>query len=90
MKWLQLSPCFSMERIEESLPNLAASYKYIQPQKCIHTASDIDRFLKTKAFARIMTFTVLLNTSVTQKKVSDACHVSEVLLEAMSLCMCCF
>ncbi|KAL1933586.1 hypothetical protein VTP01DRAFT_7676 [Rhizomucor pusillus] len=66
-----------MERIEESLPNLAASYKYIQPQKCIHTASDIDRFLKTKAFARIMTFTVLLNTSVTQKKVSDACHVSE-------------
>ncbi|KAI7879498.1 Phosphotyrosyl phosphatase activator [Lichtheimia hyalospora FSU 10163] len=66
-----------MNSVKEHLPNLSSTYTPTIPTKCIHTQVDIDRFIKTKAFSRLLTFVILLNASVTQKPNSYACHVSE-------------
>lgn len=60
------------------LPNIRSQYKCTEPLSCIHEQKDIDTFVQTKAFDRIMTFVMLLNKSVMQKKISDACHISPV------------
>ncbi|KAI8058915.1 uncharacterized protein B0P05DRAFT_559051 [Gilbertella persicaria] len=58
------------------LPNISASYVPKEPVSCIHEQKDIEMFAKTKAFDRIMTFVMLLNSSVMQKKISDPCLIS--------------
>ncbi|KAL7329431.1 Serine/threonine-protein phosphatase 2A activator 1 [Mucor circinelloides] len=58
------------------LPNIRSKYTCTEPVSCIHEQKDIDVFIQTKAFDRIMTFVMLLNKSVMQKKISDACHIS--------------
>ena len=74
-----------MNSVKEQLPGLASTYTPVIPTKCIHTQVDIDRFTKTKAFSRLLTFVILLNASVTQKPNSYACHVSEVSVYVESL-----
>jgi serine/threonine-protein phosphatase 2A activator len=67
----------------ESIPvleNILESYSPAEPIQRIHEQRDIDEFMKTKAFDRIMTFVMLLNQSVMQKKISDPCFVSPVRL----------
>ncbi|KAI8642085.1 hypothetical protein BD408DRAFT_367126 [Parasitella parasitica] len=66
-------------QIEEEipqLPNIRPLYTSKEPVSCIHEQKDIDTFIKSRAFDRIMTFVMLLNKSVMQKKISDACHIS--------------
>ncbi|KAI8364006.1 hypothetical protein EDC96DRAFT_444516 [Choanephora cucurbitarum] len=58
------------------LPNISQDYQPQEPIACIQTQSDIDRFVQTKAFERIMTFVALLNDSVMGSKVSDPCFIS--------------
>ncbi|KAI8973549.1 hypothetical protein BDF20DRAFT_883010 [Mycotypha africana] len=58
------------------LPNISTDYKPKSPVKCIHEQQDIDVFLKTKAFDRIMTFVLLLNETAMKKKISEPCHIS--------------
>ncbi|KAL9553534.1 hypothetical protein MBANPS3_003236 [Mucor bainieri] len=60
------------------LPNIRSQYTCKEPVSCIHEQTDIDVFVQTKAFDRIMTFVMLLNKSVMQKKISDTCHISPV------------
>ena len=60
------------------MESLLSTYTPTIPQKCIFKQSDIDIFTRSKAFERLMTFIGLLNTSVTQKKISDPCRISEV------------
>lgn len=67
-----------MNSVKEQLPCLSSTYTPATPTKCIHTQVDIDRFTKTKAFSRLLTFVILLNASVTQKPNSYPCHVSQV------------
>lgn len=62
----------------EILPNIASTYQPKEPVSRIHEQKDIDVFVKTQAFDRIMRFVMLLNQSVMQKKISDPCHVSPV------------
>ncbi|KAG2174134.1 hypothetical protein INT43_004154 [Umbelopsis isabellina] len=47
-----------------------------EPVKRIYTDEDIVPFVKSEAFARIVNFVKLLNTSVLNKKISDPCHES--------------
>ncbi|KAL0075531.1 hypothetical protein J3Q64DRAFT_1775484 [Phycomyces blakesleeanus] len=65
-----------MESIQKELPFLLDDYVPTQPKKVIHTQADIEPFLHSKAFSRIMTFVFLLNGNVTKKKNSDPCEVS--------------
>lgn len=65
------------------LPNIKAKYTPKEPVSCIHEQRDIDTFMKSEAFNRIMTFVMLLNKSVMQKKISDACYTSPVSLYSM-------
>ncbi|OBZ86769.1 Serine/threonine-protein phosphatase 2A activator [Choanephora cucurbitarum] len=58
------------------LPNISQDYQPQEPIACIQTQRDIDRFVQTKAFERIMTFVALLNDSVMGSKVSDPCFIS--------------
>lgn len=60
------------------LPNILASYLPAEPVQRIHEQKDINDFVTTQAFDRIMTFVMLLNQSVLQKKISDPCFVSPV------------
>jgi serine/threonine-protein phosphatase 2A activator len=60
------------------LPNILSTYTPKEPVSRIHEQKDIDEFLKTKAFDRIMTFVMLLNQSVLKKKISDPCIISPV------------
>ncbi|KAG2226930.1 hypothetical protein INT45_010209 [Circinella minor] len=59
------------------MESLLSTYIPTIPQKCIFKQSDIDIFTRSKAFERLMTFVGLLNTSVTKKKISDPCPISE-------------
>lgn len=61
-----------------SLPNILESYVPTEPASRIHEQKDIDQFIKTKAFDRIMTFVMLINQSVLKKKISDPCFISPV------------
>ncbi|CAO3637747.1 unnamed protein product [Mucor hiemalis] len=58
------------------LPNILASYLPAEPLQRIHEQKDINDFVTTQAFDCIMTFVMLLNQSVLQKKISDPCFVS--------------
>ncbi|KAI8366890.1 hypothetical protein BD560DRAFT_149838 [Blakeslea trispora] len=58
------------------LPNISSTYQPQQPIAKIHTQQDIDQFVESEAFKRLMTFVALLNQSVTGKKVSDDVLVS--------------
>jgi serine/threonine-protein phosphatase 2A activator len=49
-----------------------------EPLKRIFSDKDIEPFSRTEAFARIVDFVKLLNTSVLNKKISDECHESQV------------
>lgn len=60
------------------LPNIKDTYTPTEPASRIHEQKDIDDFVKTKAFDRIMTFVMLLNQSVLKKKISDTCFISPV------------
>jgi hypothetical protein len=60
------------------LPNLINSYTPTEPVSRIHEQKNIDEFIQTKAFDRIMTFVMLLNQSVIKKKISDQCFISPV------------
>lgn len=62
------------------LPNILDSYVPTTPVSRIHQQHDIEVFIKTAAFDRIMTFVMLINQSVMKKKISDPCHVSPVSL----------
>lgn len=62
------------------LPNIRAQYVPKEPVSRIHEQRDIETFMKSEAFDRIMTFVMLLNKSVMQKKISDACYISPVSL----------
>ncbi|KAI9029909.1 hypothetical protein CLU79DRAFT_733109 [Phycomyces nitens] len=66
-----------MESIQKELPFLLDDYVRTSPEKRIRSQSDIDSFLKSKAFSRIMTFVSLLDESVSRKKISDPCEVSD-------------
>lgn len=68
------------------LPNIIGSYSPAEPVQRIHEQKDIDEFIKTKAFDRIMTFVMLLNQSVMQKKISDPCFISPVSLNKLLVC----
>lgn len=61
-----------------SLPNILASYVPTEPISRIHEQKDIETFIKTKAFDRIMTFVMLINQSALKKKISDPCLISPV------------
>lgn len=67
------------------LPNIISTYTPKVPVSRIHEQKDIDPFLKTKAFDRIMTFVMLLNQSAIKKKISDPCVVSPVMLKHLSI-----
>ncbi|KAI9486665.1 MAG: hypothetical protein EXX96DRAFT_50337 [Benjaminiella poitrasii] len=58
------------------LPYIRENYASKELASCIHNQKDIDNFVNTKAFQRIMTFVMLLNESVMKKKKSDPCHIS--------------
>ncbi|KAI7901716.1 uncharacterized protein BX663DRAFT_513794 [Cokeromyces recurvatus] len=58
------------------LENIQENYTPKELVSCIHNQRDIEKFVNTKAFQRIMTFVVLLNESVMKKKVSDPCQIS--------------
>jgi serine/threonine-protein phosphatase 2A activator len=79
-KDLFLSPCHKNMQTETipELPNILSTYTPKEPVSRIHEQKDIDEFLKTKAFDRIMTFVMLLNQSVLKKKISDPCIISPV------------
>jgi hypothetical protein len=47
------------------------------PQKRIQTNADVDQFLRSEAFDRLMCFIVKLNASVTGKKVKDVASLCE-------------
>lgn len=49
-----------------------------EPVKRIFTDEDIVPFVQSEAFARIVNFVKLLNTSVRNKKISDPCQESSV------------
>lgn len=70
---------------QSTLPRLS-SYTPKEPQKCIHTQPDIDKFTRSAAYRRLLTFIHLLNSSVIQKKISDPCHVSPVNTKSLALC----
>ncbi|KAG0173205.1 hypothetical protein DFQ28_001240 [Apophysomyces sp. BC1034] len=74
-----------MDVIQDQLPQLLPTYTLEEPKKCIHTQVDIDPFTRSKAFARLLTFIVLLNDSVSKKTISDACHVSPQTLRIMAM-----
>jgi hypothetical protein len=61
------------------LPNIIDTYNPTKPVSRIHEQKNIDEFVKTKAFDRIMTFVMLLNQSVAKKKITDPCSVSPVI-----------
>ncbi|KAM3583218.1 Serine/threonine-protein phosphatase 2A activator [Umbelopsis sp. WA50703] len=52
------------------------SYTPKEPVKRIFNDKDIVPFVQSEAFARIVNFVKLLNTSVLNKKISDPCHES--------------
>jgi hypothetical protein len=54
------------------------SYTPKEPVKRIFNDKDIVPFVQSEAFARIVNFVKLLNTSVLNKKISDPCHESSV------------
>lgn len=58
--------------------SLLRDYTPKEPIKRIFSDKDIEPFTKSEAFARIVDFVKLLNTSVSNKKISDPCHESEV------------
>ncbi|KAI8878160.1 Phosphotyrosyl phosphatase activator [Backusella circina FSU 941] len=58
------------------LPNISNEYTPLEPQHRISEQRNIDTFIKSKGFDRIMTFVLLLNDSVHQKKISDECLIS--------------
>lgn len=60
------------------LPNILDSYLPKEPAQRIHEQKDINEFVTTQAFDRIMTFVMLLNQSVIKKKISDPCPISPV------------
>lgn len=60
------------------LPNILDSYLPAEPIQRIHEQKDINEFVTTQAFDRIMTFVMLLNQSVIKKKISDPCPISPV------------
>ncbi|CAO3692632.1 unnamed protein product [Umbelopsis ramanniana] len=57
--------------------SLLRDYTPKEPIKRIFSDKDIEPFTKSEAFARIVDFVKLLNTSVSNKKISDPCHESE-------------
>jgi hypothetical protein len=59
-------------------PTILSSYQPKEPISRIHEQKDIDAFVQTQAFDRIMKFVMLLNSSVLQKKISDPCTISAV------------
>jgi serine/threonine-protein phosphatase 2A activator len=66
------------------LPNIRSTYTPKEPVSRIQEQKDIDVFLKTKAFDRIMTFIMLLNQSALKKKISDPCAISPVMSTSIS------
>lgn len=69
------------------LPNVLESYIPKEPVSRIHQQHDVEEFIKTKAFDRIMTFVMLINQSVIQKKISDPCPISPVSYPSLSYCL---
>lgn len=55
-----------------------ANYAPQLPTKHIFNQNDVDRFVKTAAYARLITFIDLFNQSVLGKKISDPCPMSPV------------
>ncbi|RUS15235.1 hypothetical protein BC938DRAFT_477045 [Jimgerdemannia flammicorona] len=62
---------------ERPLPLLADDHVFQPAVKRILSDADIQTWLDTEAFSRIMIFIENLNRSVVDKKISDPCHVSE-------------
>jgi Phosphotyrosyl phosphate activator (PTPA) protein len=58
--------------------SLLHDYTPQEPTKRIFSDKDIASFTKSEAFARIVDFVKLLNTSVSNQKITDPCHESEV------------
>ncbi|KAH8553990.1 hypothetical protein BGW37DRAFT_483068 [Umbelopsis sp. PMI_123] len=56
-----------------------------QPIKRIFSDKDIEPFTKSEAFARIIDFVKLLNTSVLNKTISDTCHESHNTKQVLKL-----
>lgn len=64
------------------LPNILESYTPKEPVSRIRQQKDVDEFIKTKAFDRIMTFVMLINQSVMKKNISDPCLISPVSIQS--------
>lgn len=67
------------------LPNILDSYLPTEPIQRIHEQKDINEFVTTQAFDRIMTFVMLLNQSVIKKKISDPCPISPRVQQVLDL-----
>ena len=65
---------------DNNLPDVIKSsdHKFIEPIKEINDQANVNEWLETKAFYRLMRFIELTNESVVNRKISDSCHVSEV------------
>jgi serine/threonine-protein phosphatase 2A activator len=65
---------------DNSTLNITNSFEYecIEPIKKINDQADVNEWVNSEAFLRLMRFIELSNESVINRKVSDPCHVSEV------------
>lgn len=68
--------CSPMSSVNEEA--ILDGYTPQVPIKRIFSDQDIEPFTQTEAFARIIDFVKLLNTSVLNKKISDQCLESQV------------
>lgn len=53
-------------------------YECVEPTKKINDQADVNEWVNTEAFLRLMKFIELSNESVINRKISDPCLVSEV------------
>ncbi len=57
---------------------ISPEHEFFEPIKRINNQDDVNEWIKSGAFSRLMRFIEVLNESVINRKNSETCHVSEV------------